>query len=207
MKRRDFFKLGIQKTAKLAYQVASEKAVQRAEKWFRPPFAVDEMAFLVDCTHCSKCIKACEYDVLFKLPARYGAAATHTPVMDLLIRGCHMCEGWPCVTACEPGVLKLPVLETEQDDDARDAADPPPPKLALASIDEASCLPYSGPECGACASSCPLPGALEWSGGTKPVINQDICTGCALCREACIVSPKAITVAPLVFEEDPKEAT
>ena len=67
-----------------------------------PPFAVDELDFLLACTRCDKCIEACPHDVLFKLPARTGLQAAGTPAMDLLNRGCHLCRDWPCVAACEP---------------------------------------------------------------------------------------------------------
>jgi formate hydrogenlyase subunit 6/NADH:ubiquinone oxidoreductase subunit I len=46
-----------------------------------------------------------------------------------------------------------------------------------------------------------VPGALEWDGGGRPTINATLCTGCAQCREACIVDPKAISVAPLATED------
>ncbi|MAF94871.1 MAG: hypothetical protein CMM60_03860 [Rhodospirillaceae bacterium] len=186
MKRRDFFKLGAKKTAKVVYEAASAGAELRATKWFRPPFAVAEIDFLLDCTRCDKCIEACEHGVLFKLPARYGAEAVGTPVLDLLNKGCLLCVDWPCVTVCEPGALKLPNLEDEEV--AR------LPKLAVARINEDTCLPYSGPECGACAASCPVPGALTWADSVKPIIDQALCTGCALCREACITEPKSIAI-------------
>ncbi len=189
MKRRELFKLGAQKTAQAAMDYAAAKAATRAEGWIRPPFAVDELDFLLDCTRCDACIEACAPGVLFRLPPGHGLRAAGTPAMDLLVVGCQMCDGWPCVKACEPGVLKLP--ETEEDDP------PPLPKLARVSIDPALCLPYQGPECGACRDSCPVPGALLWR-GTKPVIDADACTGCALCREACIVEPNAVRVAALV---------
>ena len=190
MKRRDFFKLGAKNTAEAVYKAASAGADLRAENWFRPPFAVDELDFLLGCTRCEKCIAACEPGVLFKLPQRYGAEAAGTPALDLLNKGCLLCEGWPCVTACEPGVLKLP--DHEEDEEVR------PPKLATARINEDICLPYSGPECGVCASSCPVPGALTWQDTVKPVIDQTLCTGCALCREACITDPKSIDINVLV---------
>ncbi|MCK4710349.1 MAG: hypothetical protein KAU21_17165, partial [Gammaproteobacteria bacterium] len=59
-------------------------------------------------------------------------------------------------------------------------------------INKETCLPYSGPECGAC-KVCPVEGALVWS-MEKPEIDQALCTGCALCREACIVDPKAVMI-------------
>jgi ferredoxin-type protein NapG len=201
MKRRDFFRVGARKTAQIAYQLASEKVARRAGNWLRPPFALEELEFLLICTRCDKCIEACTYGVLFKLPARLGLQVVGTPAMDLLNRGCRMCPDWPCVGACEPGALKLP------DRDRDGEAPPKPAKLALVRIDPNACLPYSGPECGACAHSCPVPGALEWEDGVRPAINEEICIGCALCREACIVEPKAIEVSALVPEKRTAEGS
>ena len=96
--------------------------------------------------------------------------------------------------ASEPNTLRLP--------DRGDGTPPGPAKFALVRIDTNTCLPYSGPECGACADSCPVPGALEWEGGLRPVINEEICTGCALCREACIVDSKAIKITAFIPEDE-----
>jgi NAD-dependent dihydropyrimidine dehydrogenase PreA subunit len=98
------------------------------------------------------------------------------------------------VAACEPDALRLPEQEEE--------GPPAPAKLARVRIDPETCLPYSGPECGACAHACPVPGALEWEGGLRPVIDEERCTGCALCREACIMEPKAVEVSALIPEEE-----
>lgn len=198
MKRRDLFKLGAQKTARMAFDYAAGKAASRAGNWLRPPFPVDELDFLLDCTRCDQCIEACAPGVLFKLPARHGLQVAGTPAMDLVHRGCHMCDDWPCVKACEPGVLKLP----EADEDSAPALPQPAlPKLARVRINPKVCLPYLGPECGACRDSCPVPGALEWR-GTKPVINPELCTGCALCREACIVEPNAVDVSAFIPDDE-----
>ena len=86
MDRRDFFRTGARKTAEIAYQVASDRAARRAQSWLRPPFAVDELDFLLACTRCDKCIEACPHHVLFKLPARLGLRVAGTPAMDLLNR-------------------------------------------------------------------------------------------------------------------------
>jgi ferredoxin-type protein NapG len=188
--RRDLFRLGGQKVVEIASQLATAKAASRAEGWVRPPFALEELDFLLSCTRCDKCIEACPHDVLFKLSARAGLQAAGTPAMDLLQYGCHMCADWPCVAVCEPGALRLPEGEAGQP--------PAAPKFAVATIDRQACLPYLGPECGACADSCPVPGALDWEDGVRPVIDQESCTGCALCREACILDPKAIRISALV---------
>jgi len=75
-------------------------------------------------------------------------------------------------------------------------AQPTPGKFARAEIDSELCLPYQGPECGACADSCPVLGALEWR-GPRPTINAELCTGCACCREICITEPKSVTISLL----------
>jgi len=190
MKRRDFFKLGARKAAQVAYKVTNDRVTKRARNWIRPPFALPELDFLIACTRCDQCIEACPHDVLFTLPARLGIQVAGTPAMDLLAKGCQMCDGWPCVTVCEPNALISPEPEA------------PLPRLAAASIVVDHCLPYSGPECGACSHSCPVPGALEWDYRGRPTINQDLCTGCALCRADCIVEPKAIAIATLAPDDE-----
>ena len=197
MERRELFTLGARKAAQAALRMAREKVARRARSWLRPPFAEDELDFLLSCTRCNKCIEACGHGVLFRLPARLGPGVAGTPAMDLLNRGCRLCPDWACVNACEPQALRLPDR----------SADAPPAQVRLARlrVDPDACLPYAGPECGACAHACPISGALEWRGGTRPVINAERCVGCALCREACIVAPKAITVAAVMPEEETAE--
>jgi ferredoxin-type protein NapG len=204
LNRRDLFKLGAGKTAEAAGRLAGIKAAWAAENWLRPPFALAELAFELTCTRCDKCIEACPFDVLFKLPARFGLQVAGTPAMDLLHRGCHMCEDWPCVAACEPKALAMAVAQVAPNEDG--SQPPPKPKLATITINTKTCLPYLGPECGACAHVCPVPGALEWEDGLRPVINQDVCTGCALCREACILDPEAVDVSAISPNDDDEEA-
>ena len=110
-----------------------------------------------------------------------------TPALDLLNKGCHLCAAWPCVAVCEPGALKTPEAAS---------GEPVLPRVAVAKIDTDTCLPYLGPECGACAESCPVPGAMRWE-QSRPRIDPGKCVGCGLCREACILEKKAIHVASL----------
>ena len=189
MDRRDFLRLGADKVAEIKADLARDTAPGSGGNWIRPPFAEAEPDFLINCTRCDKCIAACGYAVLFKLSGEPSHPAAATPAMDLLNRGCHMCADWPCVAACETDALKLP-----QGDGG---APPRPGKFAVAEIDAAQCLPYLGPECGACADFCPLEGALQWRRGGRPVINSDICSGCGRCREACITEPKAVKITLL----------
>lgn len=198
MERRAFFRLGFEKAVQTAVAWADSGVEQRARGWFRPPYALREMAFLLACTRCDRCIEACPHQVLFPLPLERGPQVVATPAMDLLTHGCHLCADWPCVRVCEPGALRLPtVAEGEV---------PPLPRLAMVQIDTTRCLPYRGPECGACGSVCPVPGALRWD-GPRPTIVTARCVGCALCREACITTPKSVTAQPMRKESHAESTT
>lgn len=195
MDRREFFKVGLNKVAKAVVNVAEHRAKQKAQNFIRPPFAIDELDFLLACTRCSACIEACPHQVIFPLSAKLGVQEAKTPALDLLNKGCHLCQDWPCVTACEPGALRRPFEadEKEEENEKEPVQAVAPPPFATASIDPSRCLPYTGPECGACQGSCPVPGALTWI-DEKPRIDKIACLGCALCREACILEPKAIMI-------------
>ena len=195
MDRREFFRLGAKKTAKAAVDTAEKHVNQKASRWIRPPFAISELEFISNCTRCGECTAACPHQVIFPLPVRVGVEVAATPAMDLLNKGCHLCEGWPCVTACEPNALLIP--ETEANSTANTEIDITQaintPQIAVVELDENQCLPFSGPECGACKGSCPIEGALIWK-DEKPEIVAELCVGCGMCREVCITEPKAITV-------------
>jgi ferredoxin-type protein NapG len=188
MDRRDFFKRAIDKSGKAIVDTVDSNVKKQASRWIRPPFAIDELQFLLACTRCGDCIEACPHDVIFNLSAKLGAKVAGTPALDLLNKGCHLCEDWPCVSACEPRALLLPDVEEGEKNRT--------PKLASAHIDTATCLPYLGPECGACADSCPVKDAL-YIESEKPAINHENCAGCGLCREACILEKKAINIKSL----------
>lgn len=190
--RRTFFKAGTLKLAEVVINRADARARQCAKHWIRPPYALDELDFLTTCTRCSECIDACPHQIIFPLQSRLGATVTNTPALDLINKGCHLCADWPCVTACKQGALKFPVKIQQAEPDAT----VPIPLIAVASINQSSCLPYNGPECGACASSCPIPSALNWH-SQKPLIDSELCVGCGLCREACITNPKSIKIESL----------
>lgn len=188
MDRRDFFRRGFSKATEVAVKAVDERASVKAKQWIRPPYAIPEFDFLLACTRCNACIAACPHDVIFSLAARLGADVVNTPAMDLLTKGCHLCEDWPCVNACETKALVLAEPNEKGDSIIKE--------FALAEINTDRCLPYSGPECGACGSACLVEGALVFK-NDKPIINLEYCVGCALCREACIVEDKAIGISSL----------
>ena len=203
MDRRDFFRRGIEKVTKVVVEEVDARVAKKASRYIRPPYAVSEVEFLLACTRCGDCIEACPHDVVFKLSSSLGADVVGTPALNLLNKGCHLCEDWPCVNACEVNALSLPIIEPGINDEAgvepelnTEPKSIPLPKLSLASINEQTCLPFSGPECGACVPDCPVPGAMVLN-NEKPYIVPVLCTGCGLCRQACILDPKAITISSL----------
>lgn len=187
LSRRSFFSNLLRKTTDFAVRVADAQLAEQEPSWTRPPFALDESSFMAACTRCEACMQACPHGTIITLSDRRGLRVAGTPVLDLFNNACHLCADWPCVVACEQGALKLQPQEED--------SPPPLPQLAEIRIDTQTCLPYNGPECGACASSCPVPGALVWN-QCKPYVVPQLCVGCALCREACIVDPKAVHVRP-----------
>jgi len=200
--RRSFFSSLFRKTTDFAVRVVDAQvvaqAVAPASNWIRPPFALDELQFLSACTRCVACIDACPHGTILPLAPHHGLRVAGTPVLDLQNKACHLCADWPCVAACEPGALKLPVQE--------EGSAPPLPRLADVSIDMLTCLPHNGPECGACESSCPVPGAMVWN-QCKPYIVPQLCVGCGLCREACIVDPKSVLVKAYYKKSAPTIST
>ncbi len=188
--RRNFFRLGAHKVAKAVVSVVDDKINQRASRYIRPPFAIEEIEFLEKCTRCHDCIDACPHQTIFPLSVRLGIEIVSTPALDLTNGACHLCQDWPCVAACKPGALTIPIGETPEEEQPSLS---PQPHLAEIAINSDVCLPYMGPECGVCGSVCPVPGAIVWD-MNKPQINMDICTGCAMCRESCVTEPKAINI-------------
>ena len=146
----------------------------------RPPGAVEEREFLSRCTACMDCVEACPHRAIHTLAAHVRPGAG-TPVMVLESRACHMCEGFPCAAACGEGALVVPEQKVVD--------------YGFARIDGGRCLPFMGPECGACVGLCPegAQGALELD-RTRPFIDEERCVGCGKCVEACVVRPSAISL-------------
>jgi len=164
MDRRQFFRRGLDKIANAVADAADARARRKAQRWIRPPYAHDELDFLLTCTRCDECMQACPHDVIFPLPLSCGAEVAGTPALDVLTRGCHLCQDWPCVKACTSGALTQPSGSAARQGAGDEAgSEKALPLLAVAAIDSDLCLPYRGPECGACRDSCPIPGALTFS--------------------------------------------
>lgn len=161
---------------------ALDELVPSAPEPLRPPGALPEAAFLEACTRCGLCVPACPHTSVFVFNGKAAPELVGTPTLDPAQRACHMCDGFPCITACEPAALRPP---TEL------------PKLGHVVLVPESCLPFMGPECGACRGLCPTEQpALKLRLG-KPQIDEELCIGCGICIEACPTSPKSLTFVPL----------
>ncbi len=178
MKRRGCFRPGAKKAAKVVSRSALDKIVGPVGTWVRPPFSLNEISFQQACTRCDACIESSTYDVLFKLTKDHGPQVAGTPAMDLTNKGCHMCDGWPCVAACEAQALVMPLKDKER------------LKIAQVEIDPKVCLPYAGPECGVCAHSCPVSDALEWHDGSSPSSINSFAPAVSSAAKPPLLSPK-----------------
>lgn len=150
------------------------------EQYFRPPGAIDEIAFLAACTRCAKCIDVCPPHALKGAPSSAGLAAG-TPLFDPRQQPCVVCADIPCAHACPTGALI------------------PPPSgwtgyhLATLELDPKRCIAFHDVECGVCARACPIgEAALALDEGGRPVLKAEGCVGCGVCVQVCVTTPSSL---------------
>jgi len=143
----------------------------RPKAEIRPPWALDEAAFIDACTRCNDCLGACPEHIVV-------AGDGGFPTVDFHRGECTFCGD--CASACKPGALQR--SEGGQ------------PWLLKAYIGPA-CLPTKGVECRICGDFCDAR-AIRFTprlGGVPlPEIVAESCTGCGACVAPCPVA--AITI-------------
>ncbi len=130
----------------------------------RPPWALDEAAFIETCSRCDDCIKVCETGIISR--GRGGF-----PEVDFKRGECSFCGA--CVSACGEAAL----LRGEG------AA-----AWSLQAVIESTCLEYRGVACRVCGEHCDAR-AIQFrqlvGGRSEPRIDTARCNACGACYGVC----------------------
>lgn len=145
-----------------------------------PPGIDSEDNYLNRCEQSYNCISKCPHESLFVFRENENDKRFGYPVIDPRRSACNLCENFPCIAACESGALQTEFKNR---------------KLGLAIIDQKSCFAYNGTFCQACIFNCPLSGeAILADDQSRPVVNQELCTGCGICTQSCPMEKAAIVI-------------
>jgi len=181
----------------------------------RPPGAIKENNFLTACIKCGLCAEACqnretnrdkETGLARQGTLKIAKGGDHrligTPFFVPTEVPCYMCEDIPCVPVCPSGALdQLSVSNDKGELDINKAS------MGLAVVHKESCIAFWGIQCDACYRACPLLGeaiTIEMHRNERtgkhtfmlPIVNDNACTGCGLCEQACVTEKPAIFVLP-----------
>ena len=172
----------------------------------RPPGALEEEQFQKACIKCGICVEACPYDTL-KLATTDDEAPVGTPYFIPREIPCYMCTDIPCVPVCPTNALSESLVTSESDITNKLELNINIAEMGLAVVDTENCLAFWGIRCDACYRACPLIDEaitldIERNERTgkhamiKPLVHNDICTGCGMCEHACITEKASITILP-----------
>lgn len=210
--RRSF--LGGMAGAAAAGVAAPILVAEATAKPVRPPGSVPEEKFLQLCVRCGECFKACPNNVLQPIGFDQGLDALWTPQVVADWAGCEpTCNN--CGQVCPTGAIRA--LPPEEKRAAR---------IALAVVNERTCLPYAGREdCRMCVDECAAAGyeaiefirvggeldedgaPVEGSGYLAPVVLAEKCVGCGLCQMRChsinVKSKKLLNQSAIRMEAGP----
>ncbi len=183
--RKEFFRSGLKSILKLVDDVTDQQVESKAKKMvvplIRPPGAIDEASFLLKCTGCDLCARACPHDAVIPAEAKFGSAVG-TPIIRPARNPCYLCEDFPCINACPEGAL-LPVVKV---------------KMGIVHLIQNNCFAHNGqnPTCDYCYERCPLKDEAIVMEEDKPKVVEENCTGCGICEFYCPVQGNAIMVLP-----------
>ncbi len=172
MDRRGFLK-ALPFLPKAAVDEIKEVKEEKNISVIRPPYTTPETDFS-PCLECNGvCVQECEEKILFRLE-------DGSPYISFNGKGCTFCE--KCVSVCEKGVLSL---------------ENPKRIYANFTIETKKCFAWNGTMCFACKEPC-LDNAIKFEGLFRPVIQEDLCSGCGFCIPVCPTG--AISVRPIEVE-------
>jgi MauM/NapG family ferredoxin protein len=181
--RRDFFRDSLGEWIRKVVEETEERIIQT--RYFRPPGALPEVAFLAACTRCGLCSPVCPVHAILTVPPSGGLAAG-TPFIDPKSQPCVACADIPCAAVCPTGALTAPL-----DGWAR-------LRLGRVEFVPERCVTFQGTECRVCVDACPVgERALAVDEAGHPVLRREGCVGCGVCMRECITSPSSFQLDPV----------
>lgn len=148
----------------------------------RPPGALPESKFVSVCTGCGECLKVCPNNALQSTFLEAGLAGLYTPRLIPRIgyceEHCNFC-GQVCPTEA---ILPLSVEEKQKI------------QIGVAKIDKTRCIAYEdGKICLVCNEQCSYL-AIIGDEKKRPVVKEEICTGCGICENKCPVDGESAII-------------
>lgn len=140
----------------------------RSKSYLLPPGTSSRSDYLDRCTQCFECISICPHEAL-EVCRDNKSELYGYPVITPRRQPCSLCSDFPCIQACDEQVL------------SRADADHP---LGTAIIIRSRCLIAAGSFCRACINRCPTQAIFLNTDGL-PAIQEEKCTGCGECVQAC----------------------
>ena len=168
----------------------------------RPPGSLAESEFLARCIRCGECMKVCPTNAIHPAAWEAGLEGAWSPVMRMTVGYCEY-ECTLCSQVCPTGAIRPLNLAAKQ-----------ATRIGLAYIDRNRCLPYAyGRPCIVCEEHCPTPKKAIWleqvevagPGGARltlaqPHIDAELCIGCGICTNKCVVQGEPAVVVRSVGE-------
>ena len=148
----------------------SETVKTQGFQGIRPPWAVEESAFVAGCSRCHDCITVCETQILVRGNGGF-------PEVNFSHGECTFCQ--KCVDVCKQSIFR-PHLGEEAEVAWQH-------KVEV----QANCLAFNSVECRACEDNCETRAIRfkrEIGGVAKPYLDLDNCNGCGACLSICPVS-------------------
>ncbi len=181
MSRAEFLRNGLKSICgyviETVEQVVDAKTRHVVTPLLRPPGAIPELSFLLQCTGCDRCVEACHQGAIVKAEPHYGPAAG-TPIIRPSETPCYLCNDFPCITACPEQAL-LPVENV---------------KMGTAHLIREACLACNGQICDYCFDRCPFKGEAIVMEERKPRVIEANCVGCGICEYFCPAPGKGIKI-------------
>jgi len=173
----------------------------------RPPGSVTEEDFLGRCIRCGECMKVCPTNAIQPTLFEAGLEGLWSPVMDMKLGYCEY-ECNLCMQVCPTDAIQLLPLEEKKQI-----------RIGTAFFDKNRCLPYAfARPCIVCEEHCPTPKKAIWFEEVEvvnekaerltlkqPRINPDLCIGCGICENKCVVEDQpAVHVTSAGETRDPQ---